>query len=119
MSGRSDLGHSKRPLKTLERVFSKAGMGSRTEARKWIAGGQVQVNGKTIRDPDQWIDLSRDRVSFDGHPVQARDKCYVLLYKPKGYITTYRDPQGRPTVYDLMADLKTWMIPVGRLDLET
>jgi 23S rRNA pseudouridine2605 synthase len=94
-------------------------MGSRTEARKWIAGGQVQVNGKTIRDPDHWIDLSRDRVFFNGRPLQTRDKSYVLLYKPKGYITTYRDPQGRPTVYDLIADLKTWMIPVGRLDLET
>src|SRR6185503_19642700 len=110
---------NKRPLKTLERVLSKAGVGSRTEARAWIAAGRVKVNGTVTRDPDQWIDLERDRVRFDNRPLDARARLYVLLYKPSGYLTTYKDPEGRPTVYDLIADVGTFLSPVGRLDLDT
>jgi pseudouridine synthase len=106
-------------LKTLERVLSKAGLGSRTEARRWIHAGRVTVNGRATQNPDQWVDMRRDRVRFDGKPVAARERLYVLLYKPKGYLTTYRDPDGRPTVYDLMGDIKTFLSPVGRLDLDT
>lgn len=109
----------KRPLKTLERVLSKAGLGSRTEARRWIAEGRVSVNGRVIVDPDKWVDLERDRVSFDGRPLSKSERTYVLLYKPKGYLTTYRDPQGRPTIYDLLPDREQYLFPVGRLDLET
>src|SRR5688572_9617309 len=63
--------------------------------------------------------MQRDRVRLDGKPLQARERIYLLLYKPTGYLTTYRDPQGRPTVYDLIADLGTFVSPVGRLDLDT
>jgi pseudouridine synthase len=108
-----------RPLKTLERVLSKAGEGSRVDARAWIRSGRVKVNGRVVRDPDTWIDMKRDRVRLDGKPLQARDRVYLLLYKPTGYLTTYRDPKGRPTVYDLIADLGTFVSPVGRLDLDT
>jgi pseudouridine synthase len=110
---------AKRPLKTLERVLSKAGLGSRTEARSWIRAGRVKVNGKTERDPDRWVDLQRDRVRLDDQPLVARERRYVVLYKPTGYLTTYKDPQGRPTVYDLIADVGTFLSPVGRLDLDT
>jgi 23S rRNA pseudouridine2605 synthase len=108
-----------RQLKTLERVFSKAGFGSRTDARSWIAAGRVAVNGKIVRDADRWIDLEEDRVTLDGKPVRPATRTYVLLYKPKGYLTTYRDPEGRPTVYDLLDGMETWLSPVGRLDLDT
>jgi 23S rRNA pseudouridine2605 synthase len=108
-----------RPLKTLERVLSKAGLGSRTEARKWIGGGRVRVNGKLVQTPDHWVDLERDAVTLDDKPIRARKKIYLLLYKPKGYLTTYKDPQGRPTVYDLVGDVGEWMVPVGRLDQDT
>ena len=108
-----------RPLKTLERVLSKAGLGSRTDARGWIGGGRVAVNGKTIRNPDHWVDPKRDRVELDGKAVRSVAKAYILLYKPKGYLTTRRDPEGRPTVYDLIGDAGTWLSPVGRLDLDT
>ena len=107
------------PLKTLDRVLSKAGIGSRVDARGWITAGRVKVNGQVVRDPDHWVDLKRDRVRLDGKPLQARERVYVLLYKPTGYLTTYRDPKGRPTVYDLIADLGTFVSPVGRLDLDT
>jgi 23S rRNA pseudouridine2605 synthase len=109
----------KRPLKTLERVLSKAGVGSRVEARSWIHAGRVKVNGHVTRNPDQWVDMKRDRVLFDGKPLVARERVYLLLYKPTGYLTTYKDPDGRPTVYDLIADAGTFLSPVGRLDLDT
>ncbi len=108
-----------RALKTLDRVISKAGLGSRTEARRWIGAGRVKVNGKVVQTPDHWVDLQRDKVLFDGKPLRGGDKRYILLYKPKGYLTTYRDPQGRPTVYDLLGDVDTFVGTVGRLDLDT
>jgi 23S rRNA pseudouridine2605 synthase len=119
MPARPPTGVQKRPLKTLERVLSKAGVGSRTEARSWVHAGRVGVNGRITRNPDQWVDMERDRVEFDGRPLESRARLYVLLYKPTGYLTTYKDPDGRPTVYDLIADVGTFLSPVGRLDLDT
>ena len=107
------------PLKTLERMLSKAGLGSRTQARSWIGTGRVRVNGKLIQTPDYWVDLERDRVTLDGKPVRASKLVYLLLYKPKGYLTTYKDPQGRRTIYDLIPEVKQWVFPVGRLDLDS
>ncbi len=108
-----------RPLKTLERVLSKAGLGSRTEARAWIGAGRVRVNGRPVRTPDHWVDMERDRVTLDERLVRGGKKLYVLLYKPTGYLTTYHDPHGRPTVYDLVQDAGAWLFPAGRLDLDT
>jgi pseudouridine synthase len=108
-----------RPIKTLERVLSKAGIGSRTEARTWIGAGRVGVNGKAVLNPDQWVDLERDRVTLDGKPLREKEKVYLLLYKPKGYLTTYKDPEGRPTVYDLLPGIDQFVSPVGRLDMDT
>jgi pseudouridine synthase len=108
-----------RPLKTLERVLSKAGLGSRSDARKWIGAGRVKVNGKLIQTPDQWVDLERDKVTLDNQLVKASEQIYLLLYKPTGYLTTFKDPEGRPTVYDLIQDAGRWVVPVGRLDLDT
>jgi 23S rRNA pseudouridine2605 synthase len=106
-------------LKTLDRVLSRAGIGSRTDARSWIGAGRVAVNGKTIQSPDLWVDVKRDRVTLDGRPLAAPKKRYLLLYKPKGYLTTYKDPEGRKTVYDLLPDVGEWIFPVGRLDQDT
>jgi len=108
-----------RRLKTLDRVLSKAGLGSRTEARSWIGTGRVKVNGRLVQTPDHWVDLDRDKVTFDDKPLQSAQLRYILLYKPKGYITSYRDPRGRPTVYDLISDVDQFVGTVGRLDLDT
>jgi 23S rRNA pseudouridine2605 synthase len=105
--------------KTLDRVLSRAGLGSRTEARRWIAEGRVAVNGKKVLTPDAWVDPERDRVTFDGRPLRAARKVYLLLYKPKGYLTTYKDPEGRPTIYDLLKDVPEWAFPAGRLDQDS
>ncbi len=116
---KSAPGGSERPLKTLDRVLSKAGLGSRTEARKWIGAGRVEVNGKRVQTPDHWVDLESDRVTLDGKAVRQQSKLYLLLYKPEGYITTYKDPEGRPTVYDLIAEAGQFVGTVGRLDQDT
>ncbi len=109
----------KRTIKTLERVFSKAGAGSRTDARKWISTGKVRVNGKVVQNPDHWVDQDNDKITLDGKPLRAASRSYILLYKPKGYLVSYRDPEGRPTVYALLGDVGKWLHPVGRLDLDT
>jgi 23S rRNA pseudouridine2605 synthase len=77
------------------------------------------VNGKLIQTPDAWVDLDRDKITLDGKPIEAQERIYLLLYKPKGYLTTYKDPEGRATVYDLLKGLDQWVIPVGRLDQDT
>ena len=100
-------------------MISKAGLGSRTDARRWIHARRVTVNGAVTENPDQWIDMERDLVRVDNEPLEARERLYILLYKPKGYLTTYADPEGRPTVYDLITDIDTFLSPVGRLDLDT
>ena len=105
--------------KTLDRVLSQAGVGSRTEARKWIGAGRVAVDGKKIQTPDAWVDPEHQRVTLDGRPLRAAKKIYLLLYKPKGYVTTYKDPDGRPTVYDLLQDVPEKVFSAGRLDLDS
>src|ERR1044071_90285 len=108
-----------RPLKTLERALSKAGLGSRSEARRWVGEGRVKVNGRVAGDPDRWVDLERDSITVDDKPLEQSARTYLLLYKPAGYLTTYRDPQGRETIYDLLPDRDRYLFPVGRLDLDT
>ena len=111
--------HGNLPQKTLERVLSKAGLGSRTQARAWVHAGRVRVNGRQTQNPDQWIEFGRDQITFDGKPLQASDPLYLLLYKPKGFLTTFKDPEGRPTVYDLLEGVEGFVSPVGRLDLDS
>jgi len=108
-----------RALKTLERILSKAGLGSRKDARMWIGDGRVQVNGNVVRDPDAWIDVERDAVAFDGEELRNEERVYLLLHKPVGYLTTNRDPQGRPTIYDLLPDGGPHVSYAGRLDFDT
>jgi pseudouridine synthase len=73
----------------------------------------------TIENPDQWVNFETDKITIDGRPLEAEKPIYILLYKPKGFVTTAKDPDGRPTVYDLVRRIKTWISPVGRLDLDT
>lgn len=94
-----------RTLKTLDRLLSKAGLGSRAEARRWIGSGRVGVNGKIVQTPDRWVDLQRDKIALDGEPVRSLERRHILLYKPKGYIISYRDLKGRPTVYSLIPNV--------------
>ncbi len=100
-------------------MLSKAGLGSRTEARQWIHARRVRVNGRVVENPDTWIDMERDSVAVDHKDLAVRERLYLLLYKPTGYLTTYKDPEGRPTVYNLLQEIDAFLSPVGRLDLDT
>jgi 23S rRNA pseudouridine2605 synthase len=93
---------------------------SRREAERWIRGGRVRIDGLEMRDPSRSVDPRRDRITVDGRPIgQGPPPLVIALHKPKGYVTTRRDPAGRPTVYELLGDVAQWVFPVGRLDRET
>lgn len=77
------------------------------------------MNGRVVRDPEAWVDPEQDRVLLDGDMLRPRDRIYVLLYKPRGYLCTREDPGGRPTIYDLLTGVKSWAFNVGRLDRDT
>ena len=108
-----------RPTKTLERVISKAGLGSRTQARSWIQRAACESTAAWSRIPTTGSTSTATGSSSTTSRSSRRDRVYILLYKPTGYITTFKDPEGRPTVYDLIADVDTFVSPVGRLDLDT
>lgn len=106
----------------LARFLAHAGVASRRHAEQLIADGRVQVNGITIREQGSRIDPAADVVLVDGKVVQiSKQRVYVLLYKPTGYLCTVSDPQGRPTVLDLLPpELRARRVyPVGRLDYDT
>ncbi len=104
---------------TLDRVLSRFGLASRTEAREKILSGQVKVNGGMVRDPDRWTDPRADIIHIDGKRLRQARKVYLLFYKPKGVITSHGDPDGRKTVYDCLGREVPWVTPVGRLDKDT
>ncbi len=102
---------------SLARALSKLGYCSRTQARDLIGAGRVRVNGKVRQDEAFRVDPNRDRIEVDGQPVPAQKKIYFMLNKPRGYVTTRSDEQGRKTVYDLFpSGIFPWLSPVGRLD---
>src|SRR3989440_11122421 len=106
----------------LARYLAHAGIASRRNAEVLIANGRVKVNGQTVTAQGVKIDPERDSVMVDGKPVKAGSKqVYILLHKPVGYVSTARDPQGRPTVLDLLpAELRALRVyPVGRLDIDS
>jgi 23S rRNA pseudouridine2605 synthase len=102
----------------LQKILASSGVCSRREAEEWIREGRVRVNGRTAAI-GQKADLGRDSVRVDGRILRSSEapRRYVLLNKPKGVITSTSDPEGRPTVLDLLpARLRKGLKPVGRLD---
>ena len=105
---------------SLQRALSKFGVCSRTEARRRILAGRVELNGVVCLQPELRIEPRHDRVSVDGIPASDHVKRVVLaLHKPTGVLTTRVDPAGRPTVYDFLAEDQLYVFPVGRLDLDS
>ncbi|API58763.1 pseudouridine synthase [Tardibacter chloracetimidivorans] len=101
---------------SLPRALSKLGFCSRTEATALIESGRVMVDGRVARSMRQRVDLKTARIVVDGERLRDEPKIYLKLNKPRGYVTTYRDPSGRPTVYDCMPEDLPFLFPVGRLD---
>jgi 23S rRNA pseudouridine2605 synthase len=99
------------------RVLSKLGFCSRTQAAAYVREGRVAINGRIVRDPEAPVAATRDRISLDGTDVHAAERIYLMLNKPRGYVTTARDERGRDTVYTLLAGAGLpWIAPAGRLD---
>ena len=105
----------------LQKFISLAGKASRRSAEKTIEEGRVRVNGKPVSEMGVKIIPSRDLVEIDHVKLTIpAGKRYYLLYKPRGYLSTVSDPEGRPTVMDLFPpELRKGLFPVGRLDLDT
>jgi 23S rRNA pseudouridine2605 synthase len=101
----------------LNAYLARAGVASRRKADELIKAGRVTVNGEPGR-LNTFV-ASGDRVELDGREVAKQRLAYVLLHKPPGVVTTASDPQGRPTVVDLVARHGTRLVPVGRLDADT
>jgi 23S rRNA pseudouridine2605 synthase len=105
---------------TVARTLSKLGVCSYREACRWVAAGRVRVDGEPVLWPYRRIAPMRESLTVDGELVsRSPERLVVALNKPVGYITTRVDPGGRPTVYDLLAGLRRWVFPVGRLDRDT
>ena len=106
----------------LQKILSAAGIASRRTAETLIAQGRVTVNGQTVTELGTRASLEEDDIRVDGRRVKgAQRRRYILLYKPRGYITTRSDPQRRPTVIDLLArgGVRDYVYPVGRLDYDS
>lgn len=103
----------------LQKVMAACGVASRRECEKYITAGRVAVNGRTVTELGTRVG-PRDTIAVDGVPLRRKTvKRTLLLYKPRGVVTTMKDPQGRPTVADLVAKLPERLYPVGRLDYQT
>jgi 23S rRNA pseudouridine2605 synthase len=105
------------PLERLQKLIASAGLASRRKAEELITAGRVTVNGAIVTELGTKADPTTDKIAVDGKPLQSREQLlYLLLHKPKGYVTTASDPEGRPTVLDLMKAVSARVYPVGRLD---
>lgn len=103
----------------LQKILSARGLASRRTAETWIQQGRVRVNGIPARLGDT-ADPEQDEILLDGKPLpQGQEPVYILLNKPRGYVTTLSDEQGRPNAAQLVADCGVRVYPVGRLDMDS
>ena len=103
----------------LQKLISSCGLASRRTAEAWISQGRVTVNGSRASLGDR-ADLERDRVEVDGAPLRPRaERTYLMLNKPRGYVTTLADEKGRRTAASLVSGCGRRVWPVGRLDLDS
>lgn len=101
----------------LARAMSKLGLASRSESIALILGGRVTVSGIVVREPGHLVVPETAAIAVDGLETSAPPRRTIALHKPKGVVTTRRDPEGRPTVHDLIAPAGDGLVPIGRLDL--
>lgn len=107
-------------LERLQKIISAAGITSRRAAEELITEGRVRVNGRVVTELGTKADASKDHIKVDGKLINPHQPpTYIMLNKPAGFVTTMSDPEGRPTVQDLLKGVKTRVYPVGRLDYNT
>lgn len=114
---RRDKSRAKRV--TLDRLLSKLGIASRSQAQEWISAGRVRINQHVVRTADTWVAWPGDIVSLDGRPIQEGAKRFIIFHKPKGTVTTHRDEKSRKTIFDVLPQELKALHAVGRLDQAT
>src|SRR3954468_14747943 len=103
----------------LQKFLADAGVASRRGSEQFILAGRVTVNGKAVKELGSKIDPAKDRVTVDGRALKAKRKLYLAVHKPKGYICSRNDPEGRPSVNDLLPREWDNLYSVGRLDFNS
>lgn len=107
-------------MERLQKIISRSGVASRRKAEELIVNGRVRVNGQVVTQLGSRADSSHDTITVDGRRIEPdQPRMAVLLNKPDGYITSLRDPEGRPTVARLVDNVPVRLYPVGRLDYHT
>src|SRR6056297_13005 len=106
-------------MERLQKVMAHAGVASRRKSEEIIAEGRVKVNGVVVTEMGTKVDPSQDTIEVDGEEIEKETKTYLKLHKPRGYVTTVNDPQGRQKVMDLIHGIDKRIYPVGRLDLDS
>ncbi len=107
----------KTPRHGVARAISKLGLGSRTQAARWVSEGRVRVNGALVHDAEFPVRSGTDRIAIDGQEAAIPQRIVLMLNKPRGLVTTVKDEHGRGTVYQCLAGAGLpWLAPVGRLD---
>ena len=113
------MSYDREPVR-LAKLIAARGLASRREAERWIDEGRIQVNGAVVETPATFVDPQEDHIRVDGQPLpEAPPKVYYILYKPRGYITSRHDPEGRRSVLELAEHLPFRVEAVGRLDFDT
>lgn len=104
----------------VSKFIAQAGITSRRKAEKLILQGKIKVNGRVVKDLTVRIDPKKDKVEYNGRLIKLEERfTYIMLYKPRGYLTASSDKYRRPVVKDLVKDLGVRLFPVGRLDLDS
>jgi 23S rRNA pseudouridine2605 synthase len=106
-------------LERLQKIVARAGLASRRGAEELITSGRVRLNGRIVTELGTQADPRKDDIEVDGRKLIAERPVYILLHKPRGVVSTRHDPEGRPTVVDLVSAYKATLYPVGRLDFHT
>ncbi|MCD6527351.1 MAG: rRNA pseudouridine synthase [Desulfuromonas sp.] len=107
------------PAERIQKLIARAGLASRRQAETWLDQGRVRVNGQQVSLGDK-ADPASDVITVNGKALpKAEPQQYLLLNKPLGYVTTLKDPQGRPTICRFMKGVSGRLFPVGRLDINT
>ncbi len=103
----------------LQKILARGGVASRRAAEQWITSGRVRVNGRVVTELGAKADPLNDKIEVDGTRLVAESFVYLILHKPRGVVATLHDPEGRPTVKELLGGVDARVYPVGRLDFAT
>jgi 23S rRNA pseudouridine2605 synthase len=107
------------PQERLQKILARAGVASRRAAEQLIVEGQVRVNGKVVSELGARADVSNDRIEVRGQPIAREQHVYFVVHKPRAMVTTLHDPEGRPSLSELLTGIEQRVYPVGRLDFHT